>query len=85
MVSTVCTYLSLGFLLTAACSRRVSGRPGDSGGDPMAYLAIAMLLFLPSVLIDMRRFRKMNTGEKFQKFVTLFVVVMVVVVYWIER
>ena len=83
-VSTVCAFAAVAVFLVFAFSLKASRGPGTSGTDPMVYFSIAMLVFLPSALIDMRRFRQMNAKQKTRTIVALFAAV-IAVLYWIGR
>jgi hypothetical protein len=60
-------------------SRRRTSRP-----DLMAYLSIATLVYLPSVLIAMRRFKQMDGWQKRNTILALFFALLAIA-YWIDR
>ena len=84
-VSLVSASAALAILLMFVLSSRAPREPGTPPADPMAYLAISMLVLLPSLLIDVRRFKTMSAGKRFKTIMTLLVVAMVLVIYCLER
>ncbi len=70
-VSTVCAFAAIAVFLALTFSRRSPGGAGASGRDPMLYFSIAMLIYIPSALIDMRRFKQMKVDEKMRLIVAL--------------
>jgi hypothetical protein len=70
--------------LVLALSNIAPGGPRTSGTDPMEYFSIAMLVYLPSALIDMRRLKQMNAKEKMRTIVALLAAV-IAILYWMDR
>ena len=83
-VSNACAFLAVVVLLIGAFSLSPSGAPGTPRADPMEYFSIAILVFLPSALIDMRRFKQMNANRKIRTIVALLAAV-IAIRYWIDR
>ena len=84
-VSTICAVASVAVLLSFAFTmKKASGGPGTSGKDPMLYISIAMLIYLPAALIDLRRFKQINAKQKMRTIVELLAAV-IAVLYFIGR
>jgi hypothetical protein len=83
-VSNVFAVASIAVFFGFACSIEATGRHRTSRPDPMEAFAIAVLVFLPSALIDMRRFKRMGGKEKMRTMAALFFAV-IAVLYWIDR
>jgi hypothetical protein len=83
-VSSGFAFLAVVVLLVAFFSMNAPREPGTSGTDPVESLAIATLVFLPSALIDMRRFGRMDAQKKFRTILAL-IGALIAVMYWIDR
>jgi len=77
-------FLAVVTLLVAFFSINAPRKPGTSRTDPMESLAIATLIYLPSALIDLRRFRQMDAQQKVRTVLALIAAVFAVM-YWIDR
>jgi len=83
-VGTLCLFVAVALFLVGVFSLHSSGGPGTPGTDPMEYFSIGMLVFLPSALIDMRRFRRMNAKEK-GRTITALLAAALALLYWVDR
>jgi hypothetical protein len=83
-VSTGFGFLAFVVLLVSVFSLNAPRKPGTSRTDPMESLAIATLVYLPSALIDLRRFGRMDANQKVRTIGALIGAVFAVM-YWIDR
>jgi hypothetical protein len=83
-VGNACALVAVVVLLVGAFSIHAPAEPGTFGSDPMDYLSIGVLVFLPSALIDLRRFRRMNVKQKVRTILAL-LAAGIAVLYWIGR
>jgi hypothetical protein len=83
-VSMICAGAGLTLIVVAAGAARRSGGGTVLGMEPMQLFSIAFLVFLPSAIIDLRRFGAMDVQGKVRTVAALCVGV-VAVLYLIQR
>ncbi len=80
-LSQVCAWVGLAMMLVLAVSTRRLGQDTVFGLEPFQFFSLAYLVFLPSPIIDLRRFPTMRPLSKMRTVGALFVGLLVAA-YW---